>query len=527
MAYKVFLVEDEDVTREGIRDYVQWKDEGFEFCGDASDGETALPQLRAIKPDILITDIRMPFMDGLQLGKIVHEQMPWVKIVFLSGHDEFTYAQEAINIGVTEYLLKPITVKDMHKVLKKIAGQLDQERKEQADLKNLHEQLEENNAILKERLLLEVITGAVDSTQAIVRGQALGLDMIARCYLVMILNIEPRDVSRRLTYPEYQRIERIVSQMVADHPDAFLLKRNWMEHVLLIKGSAPQDLDELSSMVLGSVITDLDPTQYRITVGTGTPKNRIADISQSFIDAFIDLQKGTVSGKRDQQGQSVGGAELLKVNKSAVETYLNSGVKEDFDGFYNTYIQPLSETALKSYLIKNYLIVDIILTVAKLVDKLGGNIDAIIPELNSFESMLAAIQTGEALKSEVFKLLVSAIEFRDGQTGSQHVKLIRQVKDYIELHFMDPDLSLDEIASLANLSPSHFSMVFSQETHQTFKEYLTTTRINKAKEFLRTTQLSSNEISNQVGFNDPHYFSYVFKKNSGMSPTEFRSMNQV
>ena len=108
MPYKVFFVEDEIVTREGIRENVDWKANGFEFCGEASDGEIALPLLQTTRPDVLITDIRMPFMDGLQLCKIIRERMPSIKIIILSGHDEFEYAQKAIELGVTEYLLKPV-----------------------------------------------------------------------------------------------------------------------------------------------------------------------------------------------------------------------------------------------------------------------------------------------------------------------------------------------------------------------------------------------------------------------------------
>ena len=125
MSYKVFFVEDEIVTREGIRDNVNWTANGFEFCGEASDGEMALPLLQAARPDVLITDIKMPFMDGLQLCKIVRERMPWIKIIILSGHDEFEFAQKAIELGVREYLLKPITVQNIHHSLQKIAAQLD------------------------------------------------------------------------------------------------------------------------------------------------------------------------------------------------------------------------------------------------------------------------------------------------------------------------------------------------------------------------------------------------------------------
>jgi two-component system response regulator YesN len=107
---------------------VDWKANGFEFAGEATDGEMALPLLQTIRPDVLITDIKMPFMDGLQLSKIVREYMPWVKIIILSGHDEFSYAQTAVKIGVSEYLLKPVSAGDLQDALYKVAAVLDQER---------------------------------------------------------------------------------------------------------------------------------------------------------------------------------------------------------------------------------------------------------------------------------------------------------------------------------------------------------------------------------------------------------------
>jgi two-component system, response regulator YesN len=525
MAYKVFLVEDEIVTREGIRDNVDWKSSGFEYCGEASDGETALLLIRAVKPDILITDIKMPFMDGLQLGKLVREHMPWIKIIVLSGHDEFEYAQEAIKIGVTEYLLKPITVLEMQKVLSRLASQLDEERKEQENLKQLQEQLNESRLMLRERLLLNIVSGTVSSSEAIEKGQALGLDLVARCYLVVILQFELNDRSEQFNYDEYQKIQKTVSGLVGNNPDIFLLKKDWKELVLLIKGNIPQYLEEEKNYRLDSIKQELNKTRYQLTIGVGSLKDRIADIYQSFIEAYVSIQN-TTDREEDASNRLVVKAELLKVNKSAVETYLNCGVVDDFEEFFSTYIQPLGETALNSYLIKNYLFMDVVLATAKLVNDLGGNIDLEIPGLNSIEATLANIKTIDQLKNEMYKLLASSMAFRDSQTSGQHTKVIRQAKDYIDQHYMEPDLSLFTIASLVNLSSSHFSMVFSQETCQTFKEYLTTTRIQKARELLRTSSLSSNDISYQVGFNDPHYFSYVFKKTTGLSPTEFRSKTQ-
>ena len=525
MPYKVFLVEDEIVTREGIRDNVDWKANGFEFSGEATDGDMALPLIQSIQPDVLITDIKMPFMDGLQLSKIIRERMPSTKVIILSGHDEFEYAQEAIKLGVKEYLLKPITVQEMHKVLCKLAAQLDREKSEQENLQKLRGQLEENQAVLRERLLLQVVTGSIPSTEAIEKGQPLGLDLVARYFSIVVLKIEKRDRSEKFDYAGYQQVQQIVSGVIGNNPDIYLLKKDWEELVLLIKGNIPQYLEEECNLLLGLIKNELEKVGYRLSIGVGSQKNRIADIYQSFLEAFLVIQN---SAEKDKgiPGQAVEKAELLKINKSAVETYLNCGVKEDCEEFFDAYIQPLGETALKSYLIKNYIFMDVVLATANLLNNLGGNIDIEIPELNSIETILAEINTIDQLKEITCNILVKALSFRDSQTSGQHTRVIGQAKEYIEKHFMEPDLSLYEVASQVNLSSSHFSVVFSQGTNQTFKEYLTTARITKAREMLRSSSLSSNDIAYQVGFNDPHYFSYVFKKNTGFSPTEFRAQTR-
>jgi len=211
------------------------------------------------------------------------------------------------------------------------------------------------------------------------------------------------------------------------------------------------------------------------------------------------------------------------VDKLAVENYLRSGVKDGFDEFFNAYLRPLGETALKSTLIKNYIFVDVILAAAKLVSELGGEVDKVIPELNSIETILSNVKSVEHLREQAYKILSTVLVYRDSQPNGQYKQLIHQAKEYIERHYMDSEITLNDVAAQANLSASHFSVVFSQEAGQTFKEYLTEIRINRAKELLRMTSLRSADIAYQVGYNDPHYFSSVFKKNTGLSPIEFRS----
>jgi two-component system, response regulator YesN len=477
--------------------------------------------LQITQPDVLITDIKMPFMDGLQLSKIMRERMPWVKIIILSGHDEFEYAQHAIKLGVTDYILKPITVKKLQAVLQNLAVKLDQERKEQDNLRKLNEQAEENRLTQRERLLFKLIVGAVSPTEAIESGQALELNLAARHYLVMILKIELDDRSDLYEHDEYQQVQRKIISLIDKNPDLFMLRRDWGDLILIMKGTTPDYLEEERDILLDKVRRDVSETRFKLTFGNGTIKSRITDICQSFVEALVQIQNPDDEEKTGPN-KYLEGMELLRVDNTAVENYLHSGVKEGFDEFYSAYLLPLGETALKSNLIKNYIFVDVVLAIAKLVNDFNGEVDKVIPELNSIEMIMSKIKTTEQLREQIYNILSTALDFRDNQPKGQYVEIIRRTKEYIEQSYSDPELSLNKVANLANLSSSHFSVVFSKENGLTFKEYLTDIRMNRAKELLRMTALKSADIAYQVGYNDPHYFSTAFKKHTGLTPTEFR-----
>ncbi|MCA2002421.1 MAG: response regulator [Chloroflexi bacterium] len=522
MLYKVFFVEDEVVTREGIRDNVDWKASGFELCGEAADGEMALPLLRAAKPDALITDIKMPFMDGLQLSKVVRERMPWVKIIILSGHDEFEYAQQAIKLGVTDYLLKPVTVQTLQSALQSLAARLDEERKERENLKRLQEEVEENRFALRERLLFNLMVGALSPTEAIEKGQALGLDLVARHYLVIVLKFELADRSEQYDYDEVKRLQRAAAEIAEKNPDIFLLKRDWGDLLLIVKGNTPEHLREEYEMFLTEVERAASGGRYQVAAGVGTPKQRIADVSQSFAEALAHIQNGKGGGEF-AFGQPIEQSGLLKADKLAVENYLRSGSKAGFDEFFDAHLLPLGEAVLKSNLIKNYVFMDVALAVARLASEIGGEAGEAVPELKSLETITSDIKTIEQLREQLRRILCGALAYRDSRANAQYKSLVRRAQEYIERRYTDPELSLNEVAACVNLSASHFSVIFSQETGKTFKEYLIECRIQKAKELLRMTSLRSADIAYQVGYSDPHYFSSVFKKNTGLTPMEFRS----
>lgn len=291
MPYKVFLVEDEIVTREGIRDAVDWGAAGYQLCGEASDGEIALPQIREQQPDTVITDIKMPFMDGLQLCRILREALPASKLIILSGHDEFKYAQEAIQMGVTEYLLKPIVPQELLAALRRVARQIDEERETSAHLQALQAEMASHRSMLRERCLLDLVTGSSSSADFIEQAQSLEIDLLASWYQVMLIRAVPRSVPPDTPFAaRFQQIDAIIAEIIGDTDSLISCKHGADETILILKGDAAANLashvQRLSELFQRRIVQQ---TAYCAAIGIGDPTERIGTIVQSFAQALARL----------------------------------------------------------------------------------------------------------------------------------------------------------------------------------------------------------------------------------------------
>ncbi|MCB0183434.1 MAG: helix-turn-helix domain-containing protein, partial [Caldilineaceae bacterium] len=458
--------------------------------------------------------------DGLQLSKIVRKQLPAAKIIILSGHDEFQYAQEAVKLGVTEYLLKPIGVKALQEVLQKVADQIQQERQEKAHLQTLKAQVADNRAVVQDQFLLRLVTGSFSVAEAIEQSQRLEVEIVAPFYVVLVIKFSLSNPTERFVYHAYQQVRRMIAGLLANTPEIFVVKKDLEELVLILKGQQADALAQEASAWAGFISNEVaQKSECRLTVGRGQIKNRLGDLPASFSEAQANLldetpyQPVSAFSRADKD-------ELLQLVKAALENFLAFGQRTEFDAFFDLYLRPLSQAVLGSYLIKNYIYVELVLTAARFVHQLGGDVDQIIPEINAIETHLLHMTAMSAVKGETQKIFAAALAFRDAQ--NQLISVINRAKEFVNRHFSDADLSLTEVAQQVNLSSSYLSALFSQETGQTFKEYLTAVRIDQAKVLLSTTTLKSVEIAERVGYNDPHYFSTVFKKSTGLSPRRFR-----
>jgi len=361
--YKVFFVDDEASMRTGIRESIDWENTGFTLSGEAPDGEMALALMQEIMPDILITDIKMPFMDGIELARIAKKNMPWLKIIILSGHDEFEYAKQAIKIGVEDYLLKPITSAKLLEILTTISGKVDKERR--------------------------------------------------------------------------SNVEKLVSSM--------------------------------------------------------------QDISAS------------------------GQLSLAGFNKLPMIDKLRYASKSDAPKFVEDYLSSFSGNAKTSLIFLYYIFMDILLSAAMVLKELDGDPAIILSDYSDIGTQLGNDPSYENIKTALTAVIERVIDFRDEKSGSKYGEIIAKAQEYIQENYADRDISLHTVAKEVNISPNHFSTIFSKETGETFISYLTKARMEKAKILLKTTRSKTSDIGYEVGYNDTHYFSHVFKRHTGVSPKDFRN----
>lgn len=520
-SYKLFLVEDEIVVRKNIQDDINWSAAGFELCGEASDGETALPLIQSVRPDVIITN-----MDGLQLTRIIRKTMPEIKIVILSKRGEFDYVLEAIKLGITEYLLKPVTPEKLTAVLQRVADQLDQDRRARENLQGLKNQVEDSLVILREKFLLNVVLGNIPPAEIVEKAHRLKLDMLARAYQVMVVKAElDMGAINQISVAKLEYIEQLISRVTQDHTSLISFHKDVEELVLIIKGDSTKQLEQRTYFLARLLKEDVESQiECLLTIGIGSPKERLRDIVQSFTEAYentLSLNgQISLSGLTDQLGSS----DLQKLDGTVIEQFLKTGVKADLDKFYESNISPLSKSLLTLPIFLHYFIVGLLITTSRFITGLGGNPGDVLSQWQQPETVISLIKTPQQIKEQTYKFLLAALEFRDNHASnhSQYDDIIQKAQSYIDEHYADAEISLNQVAAYVSLSGSHFSMVFSRETGETVTEYLTRQRIKKARELLRTTSLKAKEIAFEVGYNNPHYFYLVFKKFSGVSPTEFR-----
>jgi len=535
---KVFLVEDEMVIRRGIKNSIDWEKEGYIFCGEASDGELAYPMIIKEKPDILITDIRMPFMDGLELCKLVKKELPNIKILILSGYDEFDYAKEAIRLGVTEYLLKPISSGKLLEALNGVSESIRREKEDKDLVRKYMEEMRENTEHEKQKFFEQMIAGNLSMADALETGEKYEMNLSAGMYNLLLfrftLGEENRKSGELLGEAEYaiekltERLEYVFEFQRGVEGWAFLLMADNEEQMSERVKELSKDLEEI--MKNYSTIAYFG--------GIGQPVARLRELEESFREAeralaarFTMELNRIISVEDIRMAQNVDTLDDIEITsfgeiektRTMLEKFLNNGAEDEIDEFVDVYINELSEENLKSVLMRQYIIMDAYIVMMSFCEKFEGIEGEMQAQSEELKNSMKTIQTLEEIKNYIRMLLKKIIGVRDTISGRRYSDIIEIAKDQIRKTYMSDEISLNTIAAEVGMSPSYFSSIFSKEMGKTFVEYLTEIRMDRAKELLMCSSMKTSEIGYEVGYKDPHYFSYIFKKTQNCTPKEFRA----
>ncbi len=524
--YSVFLVDDEPIVLEGIRSKIDWEKAGFTFAGEATDGEIALSMIHEIKPDILITDIKMPFMDGLELSAAIKKTQPWIKIIILSGHDEFDYAKKAISIGVEDYLLKPFTSEDVIASLNKIADQIDRERTQLSDISRMKEELKTHEKLIQKEFLNNLVHGAADLTNLMSKCQELGINLFSRCYKIFISRIESRTHNIRNQEEACSRLNSYSGTWEGTY--SFFHHSNRL--VCICKGSSAGELEETVFRLAETIehIATQNEDCYVIT-GIGKTVEHLSLISSSYDDAkkIIELdnsrnEENRIISSDDLPPLNASGLLELNENDPLVDRLKYAG-KNDVAAIIDESMALIYNNKSQFNVFASYLLVDMIFAVSKLVESLGGDIKQINPEIVQRQFVDNAVKDEENFIKTLEEVLNFALEYRNSKMTGKYGDTILKAKKYIEENYADQNTTLTTVAEAVAMSPNHFSSIFSHECKTTFIEYLTNVRIENAKRLIKETDMKGYDIAYECGFSDPHYFSYIFKKNTGLSPREYKN----
>ena len=535
---KVFLVEDEMVIRRGIKNSIDWEKEGYIFCGEASDGELAYPMIIKEKPDILITDIRMPFMDGLELCKLVKKELPNIKILILSGYDEFDYAKEAIRLGVTEYLLKPISSGKLLEALNGVSESIRREKEDKDLVRKYMEEMRENTEHEKQKFFEQMIAGNLSMADALETGKKYEMNLSAGMYNLLLfrftLGEENRKSGELLGEAEYaiekltERLEYVFEFQRGVEGWAFLLMADNEEQMSERVKELSKDLEEI--MKNYSTIAYFG--------GIGQPVARLRELEESFREAeralaarFTMELNRIISVEDIRMAQNVDTLDDIEITsfgeiektRTMLEKFLNNGAEDEIDEFVDVYINELPEENLKSVLMRQYIIMDAYIVMMSFCEKIEGSEGEMQAQSEELKNSMKTIQTLEEIKNYIRMLLKKIIGVRDTISGRRYSDIIEIAKDQIRKTYMSDEISLNTIAAEVGMSPSYFSSIFSKEMGKTFVEYLTEIRMDRAKELLMCSSMKTSEIGYEVGYKDPHYFSYIFKKTQNCTPKEFRA----
>lgn len=531
MMYKIAIIDDEQIVREGIRDLVDWQALGLELVGDAEDGAKGYALIAEKRPDIVLLDINMPKINGLELTRMLVKEFQEIKIILITGYDDFAYVREALRLGVEDYILKPVTRAEITELLRKQVLKLRTEEKQKKQRVTMKRQLEKSLHLLRQELIRQMIYGDIDGPLAKKRAKYLDIPVDKKKYGIALLDGDDSEVFENEGLLDFA-LDNIITEWLEMKDIGIFFRTEGLKHAILYY----HDMDDIRAEKL--YITYLEEIKAiienhlntTISVGAGKLTDCWDDVSNSYYEAKVALGQrfflGTskiIKGGEEVTPKTISQPhnfidiekEFLKkvqIGDSTEVANLIEEIGEMMDG------QQCKKGCQTIWIQLSILMLKKFVEMDKDIIKIFNRDIDISKEINQCKTL------GE-VKEWVKELYRGCNAFIQDRSTPNKLYMIKILK-YVDENYHEKDLSMTTVCDHVHLSVSYFSSIFKKETGQTFIQYLTQIRLKNAKKLLKNTALKTYEIANRVGYSDPHYFSSSFRKHYGMTPSGYRKKSK-
>lgn len=530
--YTIYIVDDSSNTRSGLKELFKWDKLNIKIIGDADDGSTALPEIIQNKPDIVLTDVKMPIMSGIELSKRIRSTLPKTEIIFMSGYDEVTYIKSALKLEAIDYIFKPLDFDELELTLKKVITKIDGERTQSRIISEMDAKLIQSMPLLKDKFFELLILGSFNDKEEIFnRSKFLGIDMPDGKYSVMVISednnynsMSGKNVKDRLLLSF--GILNIITELINSSFIGYTFEKNPGEYVCIININDIYTGDSLYNLASDMQHKLAQFLEVSVTIGISGEAKSLLELKTVYEAASDAARKRFYCGKNKiivadilmQSDTTITASNKDNMNEFAES--IKEGDSSQMWSIIDSIFNNMNETTGYEECC------DICLQLIAVSAGIQSEFEITLPDKEY--SMVNVIHTLFKLEtlSDIKQYLLTyfrkicrlVIEKRENKSKN----VIEIIKNIINKRYNE-NLSINMIANEVYLTPTYICLLFRQETGYTINNYITKVRMEKAKELLKKINIKLYDISSHVGYENPSYFSKQFKKYTGMSPREYRN----
>jgi two-component system response regulator YesN len=539
---KLFIVDDEPDTREGLRYYFNWDKYNIEVVGEADDGSSAIPMIFREKPDIILTDVKMPEVDGIQMAKHIRASDKNAKIIFISGYDDVAYIKSALKLDAIDYILKPVDLNELEQVIEKVIHMIDEEKNAEALMYKMNAKLRKSMPTLREKYFMTLVRDGISNEKDIIKKmEFLELDLPMEAeYCIVVVSIDDKaeefdDMSEKDKQLMAFSVINICEELISNSMRGYTFENRPGEYVCILKLQREQDEEGVyyeDTENLYSLLSSIKDSVYKflkisVTIGVGLTVHSLKDISKSYSKAYENVNQRLFLGKN-----KIITIDSLEAEEDYIHQFDFSNTQQlsniikssDEEKLVNVINIIFVDMARYKYTNVKYCLnicLQLILTASRQLIELQINVDeSRFDERKAWEQIFE-VDTIEDMKRIITNYLVTVSRYISEKRNRKSRNVIENIKEIIHRNYNE-NMTINEIANEVYLSTTYLCMVFKQETGETVNEYITKVRIEKAKELLKDPSYKIYDICYDIGYIEPGYFSKIFKKHTGLSPSEYR-----